>query len=99
VTSADISVSIGLIFTELVINSLKHGFPDYRTGTIKVSYQSDGRSWTLAVGDEGVGMPRNTESQRAGLGTSIIQALARQLHADVRITAENPGTKTLVVGQ
>ena len=36
-TSADTSISLGLIVTELVINALKHAFPDQRHGTIKVT--------------------------------------------------------------
>ena len=63
------------------------------------SYQSAGQSWTLVVSDDGVGTPAKGESQRAGLGASIIQALARQLHDNVRIPAEKPGTRSPVVGQ
>jgi Histidine kinase-like ATPase domain len=53
---ADASVSLGLIVTELVINALKHAFPDGRAGKILVDYQSHGPNWTLAVSDDGVGM-------------------------------------------
>jgi two-component sensor histidine kinase len=40
VTPADISVSLGLIVTELVINALKHAFPQDRQGKINVDYRS-----------------------------------------------------------
>ena len=42
VTTADTSVSLGLIVTELVINALKHAFPDDRKGAIVVDYRSRG---------------------------------------------------------
>ena len=45
----------------------------------------------MDISDDGVGMSENAETQKASLGTSIIQALARQLRANVRIAAESPG--------
>ena len=41
VAVADVSVSLGLIVTELVINALKHAFPGDRGGDIVVSYRSE----------------------------------------------------------
>ena len=97
VTSADVSVSLGLIVTELVINALKHAFPGRRHGKITVDYRSEGSDWTLSVGDNGVGMPLDPGSAKSGLGTSIVEALARQLQARVDIAGTNPGTKVSVI--
>ncbi len=97
VTSADVSVSLGLIVTELVINALKHAFPGQRSGRIKVDYRSRGSEWTLSVGDNGVGIPTDPASAKAGLGTSITEALARQLRAVVAITNTDPGTRISIV--
>ena len=96
-TSADVSVSLGLIVTELVINALKHAFPDGRRGLITVSYESHGLNWTLAVDDDGVGMPSDAASATPGLGTSIVEALARQLKAQVQVTSGHPGTTVRIV--
>jgi len=96
-TSADISVSLGLIVTELVINALKHAFPGHREGKIVVAYHGAPSSWSLTVSDNGVGMPKDAESAKAGLGTSIIQALAAQLQAELKISDVGPGTKVAVV--
>lgn len=95
-TTADISVSMGLIVTELVINALKHAFPDNREGTIKVDYHSRGPNWNLSVSDDGVGMPPEPNPAKAGLGTGIVQALAMQLGGKVIVTPGNPGTKVLI---
>lgn len=92
VTSADVSVSLGLIATELVINALKHAFPDDRDGKIKVDYRSHGPNWTLSVIDNGVGMPKEIADAKPGLGTSIVQALSAQLHGVIKIGDANPGT-------
>ena len=96
ITTADVSVSLGLIVTELVINALKHAFPNDRKGKIKVDYRSLGPTWTLSVTDDGVGMPADGAIAKAGLGTSIIQALAMQLHASIDVIDTKPGTTVSV---
>jgi two-component sensor histidine kinase len=95
-TSAGTSVSLGLIVTELVINALKHAFPNERSGKIHVDYSSRGPDWTLSVGDDGIGMLEASETVKAGLGTSIVQALASQLSAHVKVVGGNPGTTILI---
>ncbi len=97
ITTADTSVSLGLIVTELVINALKHAFPGNRDGQILVDYHARGPNWTLSVADNGIGMPENPESAKPGLGTSIVQALAKQLSAHVGIADAKPGTKVSIV--
>lgn len=96
ITSADISISLGLIITELVINALKHAFPGNRNGTINVDYRAQGPNWHLSVLDDGVGMPSSPADSKPGLGTSIVLALARQLEAEVKVAAANPGTAVSV---
>jgi two-component sensor histidine kinase len=95
VVDARVSVSLGLIVTELVINALKHAFPDGRSGKITVDYNFHGPNWILCVRDDGIGMPI-AAPVRTGLGTSIVQALATQLKASVDIVPEHPGTKISV---
>jgi two-component sensor histidine kinase len=97
IAGADVSVSLGLIVTELVINALKHAFPGDRAGKITVDYRSEGTDWTLSVGDDGVGIPKNPEHSKPGLGSSIVQALARQLDALVVVTDNKPGTAVSIV--
>lgn len=96
-TEADVSISLGLIVTELVINCLKHAFPGGRPGRIEVGYSSRGPDWTLSVADNGVGMPTDKASSTPGLGTSIVEALARQLGARVQVAEGRPGTIVSVV--
>jgi two-component sensor histidine kinase len=91
--TADRSVSLGLIVTELVINSLKHGFPDDDAkGSIKVGFHAHGEGWQLTVADDGVGMPGDNAEAKSGLGTGIVNALATQLSATVEMADGNPGT-------
>jgi two-component sensor histidine kinase len=94
---ADTSVSLGLVVTELVINSLKHAFPGGRPGKIVVDYHSYGPNWTLSVTDNGVGMPKGAASASPGLGTSIVAALASQLRARVQVADAHPGTTVSLI--
>ena len=87
------AVSIGLIVTELVINAIKHAFPESKLlGHIIVGYEIDGSDWKLSVGDDGVGMPDlKPSTRRAGLGTTLMKALAQQLEAQVEIKSGSNG--------
>lgn len=100
VIGSDVSVSLGLIVTELVINALKHAFPG-RTGAdaITVGYASKDSAWSLTVEDNGVGMPTGVKAAKHGLGTGIVEALSGQLDATVTITDAGPGTKVAIVHQ
>jgi two-component sensor histidine kinase len=88
---ANTSVSLGLIITELVINALKHAFPARARGKIVIDYRSSAGTWTLSVKDDGIGMPTGASRAKAGLGTGIIEALAKQLRAVIHITDAAPG--------
>jgi two-component system, sensor histidine kinase PdtaS len=91
---SDVSVSMGLIVTELVINAIKHAFPDRSDqGVITVSFAADEEAWLLSVTDNGVGMPAGEDGGKPGLGTGIVQALAKQLEASVAVLDANPGTR------
>ena len=97
VSSADVSISLGLIVTELVINALKHAFPGGRIGAIKVGYSTQGADWTLRVTDNGVGLPQGEDAPKSGLGTSMVEALAKSLSATVETTDANPGVSVAIV--
>ena len=90
--------SLGLIVTELVINSLKHAFnEDTKDGQIAVSYEVSGTDWKLSFTDNGIGKPDGTFAQpRSGLGTGIVKALAKQLDSQV-VTVSGPKGTTVSV--
>jgi two-component sensor histidine kinase len=90
--------SIGLIVTELVINSLKHAFNETtKDGLITVAYDMSGTDWQLAVSDNGSGKPDGVFAQpKTGLGTGVVKALAKQLDAQVVTLSGASGTKVSV---
>jgi two-component sensor histidine kinase len=86
--------------TELVINALKHAFPGGGSGVGKVliRYQVDEANWRLSVSDNGVGLRQHGGRRgHAGLGTTIVEALAQQLKAKVEITSQSPGMSVSIV--
>ena len=101
--AADVSsteaVSIGLIVAELVINALKHAFgQSSATGGIVVSYEVAKASWRLTVSDDGVGAAASgAQKATPGLGTSIVEALAKQLDGHVEISKTIPHGMTVSI--
>ncbi len=93
VSSGD-AVSLGLIVTELVINALKHAFHDDKAGgQIIVVYDVAQSGWTLTVSDNGIGKWEGSSNKAVpGLGTRIVEALAKQLDSRVQISRHPHGT-------
>jgi two-component sensor histidine kinase len=96
--SSNKAVSIGLIVTELVMNVLKHAFLiDKTDGQIVVAYDAAETSWRLTVADNGIGKPDGSADKTLpGLGTSIVEALAKQLDSRVEISMDPYGTMVSV---
>lgn len=99
--SSSHAVSLGLVVTELVINALKHAFRTPQpTPRITVTYASSPAGWSLSVADNGQGVGEvapQTRRSRTGLGTSIVESLARQLGASVSTQTGNSGTTVNIV--
>lgn len=91
------AVSIGLIVTELVLNALKYAFPEKRSGAlILVTFEFDGEDWKLMVSDNGVGKGKAVAIGTTGLGTTIVEALAKQLDARIEIGTSAAGMSVSV---
>jgi two-component sensor histidine kinase len=89
------AVSLGLIVTELVINATKYAFPNGKAGArVLVTYERNAGDWKLTVSDNGIGRDDMTRVTGSGLGTTIIEALARQLGATLHVTSSTSGLCT-----
>ena len=94
-TTSSEGISLGLITTELVINALKHAFPDGKVGKIVVEYGVNKTGWKLVVSDNGIGIVV-TPARKGSLGTVIVQSLARQLGATVERKTSPKGTSVSI---
>jgi chemotaxis protein methyltransferase CheR len=94
------AVSIGLIVTELVMNALKHAFPGEKPdAAILVTYKAADTDWKLTISDNGIGKQDPDAGQKkaeGGLGTSLVQALTKQLDAQLDIASDTHGTAVSV---
>jgi len=96
------AVPCALILNELVSNACKHGFPDGRSGEIRVGFRAcEAGFLELSVEDDGIGCePPGENANGKSLGLRIVQILARQLEGAVRHeTPAPPATGTRFVLQ
>jgi two-component sensor histidine kinase/CheY-like chemotaxis protein len=73
--TVETAMPLGLVFIELVINSIKHAFPDKKSGTIEVKlYSTPQKEIIFEVSDNGIGFPEGFDIDRdtnLGLKTTI----------------------------
>ncbi|MES1198583.1 MAG: sensor histidine kinase [Pseudomonadota bacterium] len=69
---------IVLTVTELVLNALRHAFPDGRVGTINVSMAQSGGRLRLVVADNGVGLPAHY-ADGAGYGMKLVNMIVAEI--------------------
>ena len=83
---------IALMLNELVINALKHAFPDGRGGTLSVSMHARDGRMAIVIADNGAGMPVERPEPAAGFGSRLVKSMVRQLQGSVSWRVGNPGT-------
>ena len=89
----DTATSVAMVVTELVTNSIRHGFENCEKGSITIAISEGIRYHTITVGDNGRGfdaakIPANS------LGYSIIRATVEdKLGGKLRINSDSHGTK------
>lgn len=92
--SIDTAIPLALIVSELIANSLKHGFPHPKNdGEILVKlWLGENSSGNLLVSDNGVGLPVEIDWQNPfTLGLKLVNILTRQLRGRVELN-RNKGT-------
>ncbi len=88
VVSAEQGVALGLLVTELVSNAVRHGFPEGRSGDVRVCLEEQEGRLLLEIGDNGVGLPTPLEQ---GIGLRIAHSVAERLNGTLTLGG-SPGT-------
>lgn len=81
----DMAIICGLIVNELLTNAFKHAFTGRESGNVTISFTKNAM-FTLAVSDDGVGLPQNiSPGSSNSFGMQLIDVFVKQLNGELII--------------
>jgi len=88
------AIPCGLLINEILTNSIKHGCSESESCDIDLSIEESDGWITLVIADNGPGMKPElfNAEQKTSMGMQIIEALARQISAELTLAVER-GTR------
>lgn len=89
--SIDVAVPCGLMLNELILNSIKHAFPDGRSGEICILgiHSNNDNEFLLIVRDNGIGLPKKFDFKNTKtLGLQLVNILTDQLKGTIEINTD-----------
>jgi two-component sensor histidine kinase len=99
IVSPDFASVLGILITELVINACKHAYAPDEPGDVEICLFFPTKSeFRMEVRDYGGKPARLETANRAGLGTSIIQAMCCKLSATYALLADAEGRRCQIRG-
>lgn len=91
----DQAVSVGVVVNELVSNACKYAYRDEEAGEIRVAMTRGDDAFHIAIEDDGVGFDGDAAPKGTGVGTKLVDAMARSLSASVDYATDH-GTRILL---
>ena len=89
----DTFIPLGLILNELVVNALKHAFPNGASGCINVQLHQQGEGHYLCVSDDGVGIAATqSEANSNAIGMELTRTFIDQLSGRMEQPETEKGT-------
>jgi two-component sensor histidine kinase len=89
-------LTLSLLVTEAITNSIKHAFKGEQQGMITVEFDHHDDGYAVTVRDSGPGLPEGFRIENSpSLGFKIMRSLASQLGGEV--TFGGPGMSTRLV--
>jgi two-component sensor histidine kinase len=93
----DRAVPVGVIVSELVANACKYAYEPDGSGEVRIELRRDGdTAFTLAIEDDGRGLPEDGSVQGTGLGTRLVKAMAQSLSADLTYDRTHKGVRAVL---
>ena len=91
------ATALALVLTELVQNAVEHAFSGRKTGRIIIALERRGKTLTMIVSDNGVGLPDDFDIARnTSLGLQIVHTLVLDELGGTWDMKSNDGTKVTV---
>ncbi|MES2565572.1 MAG: histidine kinase dimerization/phosphoacceptor domain -containing protein [Bacteroidota bacterium] len=85
-------VPLGLLVSEIVLNSMKHAFKATEQGEILFRFTNEGDgNFKILMGDNGSGIDPNAEIKKNSLGLGLIESFVEQLDGTLT-KIQGPGT-------
>lgn len=90
------AIPLGLIATEIITNSLKHAFPNGRSGNIDIAFSNLSQSENaLLIHDTGIGMLTDRPLGKIGAGMTLTKGLVAQVGGTASFGRDGGTTFTL----
>jgi two-component sensor histidine kinase len=87
-------LTLGMLVSELITNSVKYAHPTGVPVQIEIVCRQNGGMLTVEISDDGIGLPENFDPAKdGGLGFRIVRSLAAQLDAALRFDSNALGTR------
>jgi two-component sensor histidine kinase len=97
-----VAVPLALVVNELITNAIQHSKPASGSGSVHIVLKDRADNFSISVSDPGDGPPASQQppgslgTRHAGLGTRIVETLARQINATVAKECLATGYKVTV---
>ena len=84
------AIPLGLIFNELITNSLKHAFSNSNTGSISIRCHAANETITLSYSDNGSGLSESVDfATSETFGFRIIRLLTKQINGTITVSSNH----------
>ncbi|WP_242841713.1 sensor histidine kinase [Desulfitibacter alkalitolerans] len=95
--SANYASYLSLCVTELIQNSIEHGFKNANRGLIKVSIIEKGQDFIISVSDNGSGFASGKTINESSLGMTIVNTITQQkLRGKFTVESSSKGTTATI---
>ena len=90
----DTLVPLALLLNELIVNSVKHAFPD-TPGNIYINVCYSEKKHKIIFRDNGIGIPENREPSSSELGLFLVESLVSQINGNVSFHNDGGAVTTI----
>lgn len=84
-----ITLSFGLILSELLTNSFKYAFADHENPQISIRVETMNNEIRFVYADNGAGMELNKPLEHLTMGVSLVHDLARQMNGKLQVSNQD----------